>query len=180
MISSQLSLTDVPQERQSLPIDCGELPVVFSRKPAAVPVPVTAFVPTRVVVDGVMDLPRAEQWTNFFGDIVHANFDAAREPLLARPIDTAIAAGRICDGTLEATKGFTRLTIIIFALHFGNEFLDPVATATDISDIDMASEMESFRRSGEQAREGTPAWGLSHPLAGPPYFPVPACRLARP
>ena len=66
-----------------LPDIGGTLPEDLAQQPWLLEVSLTTFVPTRVVVGGVRDMPRLEQWKILFGDIVHANFDKHREPLKA-------------------------------------------------------------------------------------------------
>ena len=73
----------------------------------------------------VFDLPKTSQWMNRFKDIVSNNFDADREPLRGfkhSSYQNDHDFQKVCPGSVDLQRGFTRVTILLFASHWGARF----------------------------------------------------------
>ena len=103
-----------------------------SSEPEEYTLPSDAFVATRVIRqddDGneVVDLPRLQQWSNWFKDILCAGYERGRERWKVKRGSHCATEVDITTGSVEPAKGFTRLSILLWSLHHGIAYMESAA-----------------------------------------------------
>ena len=130
--------------------------------------PLEAFVLTRLKVTGevhsVTDMPPLVSWVNTFTDIVCSKWDD-RERIEVKASSPGDLGGLVKPGCVEiASKGFTRISCLLFIVHHTALLLQHVDTSDPSSqeDVDLFSEFPSAAAASSECIPIAGVGGVSH------------------